>query len=663
MSDSSSARVIARLLPAVVAGCALAALLPSAALASSPGASTDDVTVTGAATATVDGSVNPGGEKTTYDVGYDLAGSDWCTSGGASGSPANATTPQTLGFIDTDGHEASVDLTELTPGTQYCAALVASNSSGSATGEQIQFGAGLPLASTFDANATGANTATVDGSVNPSGQTTTYKVGYDVADSDWCQTGGESGSPANSTAAQTLGFIDSAPHDVTVGLSGLIPGTDYCADLVASNSSGDADGGQAFLGAALPNVFTEDTFATGATTAKVDAIVNGTGQPTRYAVQYDLASSQWCQTDGDSGGAAHSTPSQPLGFTDSNNHDVSVVVTGLTAATDYCADLVATNASGSEDGGQFDFTTLTAQPTVATGPATDVGPMKATLTSTVNPSGLTTTWHFEYGATENYGSSTPGAGAGSGSTPETEAAGIASLSPGTTYHYRIVAANSDGITDGPDRTFTTTEPPTVATEGATDVSATKATIHGTVNPNGLATTVHFDYGKTSSYGSSTQIASAGSSSGTQAVISALAGLPPSTTYHYRLVATNAAGTRDGADRTFKTSAHTRPPTLSHVALASSKFSAGAGTRLRFTLSERARITVVIRTKVVGHNAKLVNVATLRFAGLKGRNTHRLNTLRLRPRHYTVTMTARDAAGRASKPSTFRFTIVRSKKST
>ena len=153
-------------------------------------------------------------------------------------------------------------------------------------------------------------------------------------------------------------------------------------------------------------MFTEDTFATGATTAKVDAIVNGTGQPTRYAVQYDLASSQWCQTDGDSGGAAHSTPSQPLGFTDSNNHDVSVVVTGLTAATDYCADLVATNASGSEDGGQFDFTTLTAQPTVATGPATDVGPMKATLTSTVNPSGLTTTWHFEYGTTENYGSST-----------------------------------------------------------------------------------------------------------------------------------------------------------------------------------------------------------------------------------------------------------------
>ncbi len=621
------------------------------------------MTVTGAATATVDGSVNPGGETTTYDVGYDVASSDWCTTGGASGPPANATTAQTLGFTDNDFHDVSVDLTGLTPGTQYCAAVVASNSSGSATGEQFQFGAGLPLASTFDANATGASTATVEGSVNPSGQTTTYKVEYDVADSDWCQTGGESGSPANSTTAQTLGFTDSAPHDVTVALSGLSPGTDYCADLIASNSSGDADGGQAFLEAALPDVLTEDTFATGSTTAKVDALVNGIGQPTSYAVQYDLASSQWCQTDGASGAAAHSTPSRPLGFTDSSDHEVSVAVTGLLAATDYCADLVATNASGSEDGGQVDFTTLTARPTVATGPATDVGPMKATLTSTVNPSGLTTTWHFEYGTTENYGSSTPSAGAGSGATPETEAAGIASLSPGTTYHYRIVAANSDGTTDGPDRTFTTTEPPTVATAGATDLSATTATIHGTVNPNGLATTVHFDYGKTSRYGSSTQIAGAGSGSSTQAVISRLARLLPSTTYHYRLVATNAAGTKDGSDRTFKTRAHAQPPTLSRVALASSKFSAGAGTKLRFTLSERARITLVIRTKAVGHKAKLVKVATLRFAGVKGRNTHRLNTLRLRPRHYTATMTARDAAGRASKPATLRFTIVRSKKST
>jgi hypothetical protein len=229
-------------------------------------------------------------------------------------------------------------------------------------------------------------------------------------------------------------------------------------------------------------------------------------------------------------------------------------VTGLLAATDYCADLVATNASGSEDGGQLDFTTLTAKPTVATGTATDVGPMKATLTSTVNPSGLTTAWHFEYGTTENYGSSTPSAGAGSGATPETEAAGVASLSPGTTYHYRIVAANSDGTTDGPDRTFTTTEPPTVVTAGATDVSATKATIHGTVNPNGLATTVHFDYGKTSHYGSSTQIAGAGSGSNTQAVISALARLLP-TTGSLRLMPQGR--------RTARTARSRRALTLSH----------------------------------------------------------------------------------------------------
>jgi hypothetical protein len=139
------------------------------------------VTVTGASTATITGSVNPGGESTTYDVGYDLASSDWCQGDGQSGSPANSTAPQTLGFTDTVDHDVSVDLTGLTPGTQYCAAVIASNSTGTVTSFTATFAAGLPVASTDDAFLTGASTATVDGSVNPSGQATTYLAEYDLA--------------------------------------------------------------------------------------------------------------------------------------------------------------------------------------------------------------------------------------------------------------------------------------------------------------------------------------------------------------------------------------------------------------------------------------------------------------------------------------------------
>jgi hypothetical protein len=84
------------------------------------------------------------------------------------------------------------------------------------------------------------------------------------------------------------------------------------------------------------------------------------------------------------------------------------------------------------------------------------------------------------------------------------------------------------------------------------VNSSSATITGTVNPNGQATTYHFEWGTTSAYGHSTASASAGSGTSNQAVSVSLSGLAPHTTYHYRVVASNATGTAMAADRTFKT---------------------------------------------------------------------------------------------------------------
>ena len=652
MSQSSPAWVFQRALPALLAACALAACLPSAAFADAPGASFNGVTVTGASTATITGSVNPGGESTTYDVGYGLASSDWCQGDGQSGSPANSTAPQKLGFTDTVDHDVSVDVTGLTPGTAYCAAVIASNSTGTVTSFAATLGAGLPVASTDDAFLTGASTATVDGRVNPSGQATTYLAEYDLASSGWCQDG--SGTPQFSTRSRSLGFTDTDFHGVSLDLTGLIVGDDYCVDVVATNSSGSADGGQQFLEGATPFVFTDDVTPTGATTATVDGDIGPAGEATTYFVAYGLASSEWCQSGGTTGLPATATNPQPLGFTDIGDHSVSVTLTGLSGATTYCADLAALNTQGLEDGGQIQFTTPAGAPTVTTGSATQVTASAAHVAGTVNPNGLATAWHFEYGTTTNYGSSTTSQSAVTDSTTQAASTMLVGLAADTTYHYRLVGTNSAGTTDGPDRRFTTSNPPAVTTDGATNVTAEKAMIHGTVNPNGMATAVQFEYGTTGRYGSSTKLGSAGSGSAARTVVSTLAGLSPNTTYHYRLVATSAAGTTDGSDRTFKTSAPR--PTLSHVALASSKFSASTGTKLRFTLSERARITIVIKPKAAGHKAK---VTTLKFAGAKGRNTHRFKAPNLRPGNYTATITARDTAGRASKPTTFRFTIERS----
>ena len=364
MSRSSPARVFQRALPALLAACALAACLPSAAFADAPGASFNGVIVTGASTATITGSVNPGGESTTYDVGYDLASSDWCVGDGQSGSPANSTAPQTLGFTDTVDHDVSVDVTGLTPGTAYCAAVIASNSTGTVTSFAATFGAGLPVASTDDAFLTGASTATVDGSVNPSGQATTYLAEYDLASSGWCQDG--SGTPQFSTRSQSLGFTDTDFHGVSLGLTGLIVGDDYCVDVVATNSSGSADGGRQFLEGATPFVFTDDVTPTGATTATVDGDIGPAGEATTYFVAYGLASSEWCQSGGTTGLPATATNPQPLGFTDIGDHSVSVTLTGLSGATTYCADLAALNTQGLEDGGQIQIQTPAGAPTVTT---------------------------------------------------------------------------------------------------------------------------------------------------------------------------------------------------------------------------------------------------------------------------------------------------------
>jgi hypothetical protein len=96
-------------------------------------------------------------------------------------------------------------------------------------------------------------------------------------------------------------------------------------------------------------------------------------------------------------------------------------------------------------------------------------------------------------------------------------------------------------------------PPAATTGAASAVTATTATFNGTVLPNKETTTYRFEYGTTTAYGSQTP---AGTTSGNapKAVSADITGLAPSTTYHFRLVATNASGTATGADAQFTTPA-------------------------------------------------------------------------------------------------------------
>lgn len=93
--------------------------------------------------------------------------------------------------------------------------------------------------------------------------------------------------------------------------------------------------------------------------------------------------------------------------------------------------------------------------------------------------------------------------------------------------------------------------PTVTTGSATALTGTTATVSGTVFANKEETTYHFEFGKTTSYGTSSPNGTVNGNSG-RTVAADLSGLQPQTTYHFRLVATNPSGTAIGSDATFTT---------------------------------------------------------------------------------------------------------------
>ena len=217
-----------------------------------------------------------------------------------------------------------------------------------------------------------------------------------------------------------------------------------------------------------------------------------------------------------------------------------------------------------------------AAPVATTGPATAVERTTATLTGTADPNGSATTYRFEYGTTTAYGLQTADRQAGTGQDAVAAEARLEALSPGTTYHYRIVATSAGGTARGADRTLRTApdpRPPAVTRTGAAQVRPDGALLHSRVDPNDGATTYHFEYGTSTNYGSRTPDRDAGAGDDAVAVSEPLGGLRPFRRYNFRLVATNAAGQTASRNRTFVTS---RAPTAVTLALEDARTRWGEG---------------------------------------------------------------------------------------
>jgi hypothetical protein len=381
-------------------------------------------------------------------------------------------------------------------------------------------------------------TATVSGHVNP--------VNAGAAEF-FFQYGETSAYGHETTVSSVLNGSTSEAREVN--LAGLTPETTYHYRFVAKNANGidEECGDRTFM--TLPSVTIGPCKAPSPPltfSVRLCVSINPEGLETSYFFEYGGTTGYGGQT-------------VPL-FTGTANkeEEFPVPIEGLEPSTTYHYRVKAENALSPIPtvGSDQTVTTLPVIPTVNDNPpfATGIALREATLHGTVNPGQGITSYHFIYGLTTAYGYSSPIAYTPlNRSDDAVEQLITAGLQPGLTVHYALVATNAAGTTVGPDETFTTLDGtlPIVETGGASQISPNTAMISGVVDPVGHFASYWFEVGTTQSYG--TQLF--GVISSREEVATALAGLLPKTVYHYRLVASDAAGVVYGADQTFTTPEH------------------------------------------------------------------------------------------------------------
>ena len=272
-----------------------------------------------------------------------------------------------------------------------------------------------------------------------------------------------------------------------------------------------------------------------------------------------------------------------------------------------------------------------------TGDATDLGPNTATVNGSVTDA---TSYHFEYESTaadtpdDLELQTPPQAIAGTGPAQ----ARLTGLTRNTEYRYRLVATDGTDTVAGETRTFSTTNPltPLISSQRSSGVTISGATLTAIVSPRGSATTYRFEYGTTTRYGTQTPAATLDAGAGPTTVRATLSGLSARTRYHWRLVASNAAGTRRGADRSFLTA---RLPTAVSLGLSPARVTWGGALTLGGRVSGTGvdGITVALEAQPFPFGGAFSPVATAR-TGRDGGYLFRVDDLWRTTRYRVVTRT-------------------------
>jgi sugar lactone lactonase YvrE len=211
---------------------------------------------------------------------------------------------------------------------------------------------------------------------------------------------------------------------------------------------------QAYEPFPLPTVGTPTVSAVTGNSAHLSATIDPQGGTTTYRFETSTDANSWTAIDPDTDG------DEDAG---SGTGDVTVAADAvdLPPNTAYYVRVIATKNGVGVISGQVQFTSGVIVATVAYPDHAPYQPYEdeAYLNAKVNPRHAPVSVHFEYGPTTAYGQTTNSQSIPAGDSSVAIIHHIRDLTPGTTYHFRIVATNGAGETTGADQSFTTLSPP------------------------------------------------------------------------------------------------------------------------------------------------------------------------------------------------------------
>jgi phosphodiesterase/alkaline phosphatase D-like protein len=397
--------------------------------------------------------------------------------------------------------------------------------------------------------------ATLEAQVNPDSQLTSCEFEYGI---EPLLKTGVTTKPCNPEA---LGE-GSSGVGVSLALTGLKSKTVYYFRVSATNGTGNTtDPTIAEVetpAAEKPAIESESDSNVTQNGATLEARVNPEYQTTEYAFEYSQEESTVLEGKGaktHAGSIAAESSSQP----------VSAEIGGLQPNKLYFYRVVTSNATGAttatETIASFETTSV---PILSSNAAQEVTSAGATVSGTVNPEGLPTTYYFQYGQSTAYGSQTASAETPAGTTAQPSAT-LSGLGPDTTYHYRVVASNENHgtpqIVYGPDMTFTTlATPPILGGTSVSGVSQSAASIEVALDGQGLST--HWELRLSDTQRSLDALMDGNTqSSALEPIVVNASSLTPGTTYYYKLTATNPDGSVETPEGSFTTAPAPAPANI------------------------------------------------------------------------------------------------------